>query len=592
MTMLNSPKSRCRLLHLAFIFGVLQCLFSSFSAALQVDHSDIRLLETNYNSALSTLDSKADQKLNLAEFLSVVAKDGLRTSAPAEDDKGLKFYLKGFRWNADDEKANPNWEPQGVTTWEDSLNGLGDRPADDSYKTAMAVAWKDTSSTSNKGIRVTFVVNGTAADSAQKRYGHILLVDEPSVSGDEIKFKAIPTSTEAGLIWHGSWLYVTDMKNGIRAFDLSHIWRVKNEVAPGVKYILPQARMYTPSFPERHKTFNFAFIALDRNSTPPGLLVGSWSEDPNQNTLLIKFPMDTSNRPLTIKEGDQLRSNANWAYEIDIERVIGITFANGYYYIARIPAIQGSSQPDRTAKGSLFVWRAGFTVDEAVGVLARAPGGIAYTKDQDELWSVGSRSGFRSIVAVKASNHIKGNNEQPITRTTSTNSATSTPTQADPTSSGLPPTGSLDPSLSEGTSGGGKSKAKIAGPIAGTLIGVGLVTGLIIFLLRKRRRTTKKTEEENTGTGNFYAGGQQGSNADGEIPVVKPELDANGKEQHYSELDTTAVPTEMKADTWENERQRAGRMPIRKPVPATLPAYYESHRGSYMQQPAELPSPT
>lgn len=133
---------------------------------------------------------------------------------------------KGFCWNSGD-MATKKWVPQGITQ---SAQG-------------WLVSWHNKN---NSQSRITLV------DNAHKTYRHIVLVD---TAGSNLG----PVGTHAGgIAWVGHYLYVADSGNGLRVFDLNHVWkadggkkdsgyRVENGKvhAAGYKYALPQVGSYT-----------------------------------------------------------------------------------------------------------------------------------------------------------------------------------------------------------------------------------------------------------------------------------------------------------------------------------------------------------
>jgi len=106
------------------------------------------------------------------------------------------------------------------------------------------VSWKDTTTNLTGGVRVTFVVNGTAEEGTPRKYAHVLLVNNVAQKkGGGVTFDTInPTNFSGAIVWYGRWLYVGDGMTGLRVFDMSHIWKVDSKDAFGMEYVLPQAR--------------------------------------------------------------------------------------------------------------------------------------------------------------------------------------------------------------------------------------------------------------------------------------------------------------------------------------------------------------
>lgn len=224
----------------------LLCIFTAPVFSQKLDSTNLTLVETTYNSTLPTLESDTiSTNYTLSQFLSnVVAKTGISAISTTDQDQSLRYYQTGFRWGPNDEANSSDWQPLSVSTWQDTGTDAELASVDNAWKGVMVVSWKDTATDGNGGVRVTFVVNGTGAEGAPKKYAHVLLVNNVAKKvGGGVTFDTIdPTNVGGGIVWYGGWLYLGDGKVGLRAFDTSHIWKVDSKNAFGMEYILPQAR--------------------------------------------------------------------------------------------------------------------------------------------------------------------------------------------------------------------------------------------------------------------------------------------------------------------------------------------------------------
>jgi hypothetical protein len=228
------------------------------ATAALLDPSDYRLQISSYNPMIAELSSKLESAtlgdvLDSATFKPLPAIDFMETTP---------WYIKGFRWSQKDPQDDKNsvWAPQGISTSADqgSFGGIVQGNND-----VIAVSWNDErnktggASEAGEGVRVTFVRKGSADGIPKSRaYIHVLLVEPFEDSAGEPNFRELVDVISGGLVWRGDWLYITDRELGLRVFDLSKIWRVKQGSQVGrsgndyyggeYPFVIPQAR-YAPS---------------------------------------------------------------------------------------------------------------------------------------------------------------------------------------------------------------------------------------------------------------------------------------------------------------------------------------------------------
>lgn len=123
-----------------------------------------------------------------------------------------------YRW---DRKAGYNdqgttgWYPQGITTSSDAYD-KGTYGKND----IILASWYDHDKDGvNKGVRISFI------DANTKKYRNVLLVVPATSAKGHITFHPVKVHA-GGIMWYGDKLYVVDTKNGIRIFDLNHIYQV------------------------------------------------------------------------------------------------------------------------------------------------------------------------------------------------------------------------------------------------------------------------------------------------------------------------------------------------------------------------------
>ncbi|KAF8454164.1 hypothetical protein BGX38DRAFT_1268063 [Terfezia claveryi] len=563
---------RCRSQFTAAV--TLLCIFTAPALSEKIDATNLTLVETSYNSKLSPLESDAiSTKYTLSQFLSnVVVKTGFSTVSTTDVDKNLRYYQTGFLWNPDEDANSSNWQPLAVSTWQDAVfNGTSAEldSVDNSWKGVTVVSWKDTVKGGNGGVKVSFVVNGTGVEGTQRKYSHVLLVNNVAKKKGGVTFDTInATDVRGGIVWYGGWLYLGDGKAGIRAFDLSHIWKVNSKDAFGMEYILPQARMYNPSgFPAGYRSFTFDIMSIDRNSTPPCLLVSNYEDNSDSMTLLAKWPLDGANGRLATKTADgNVVAFASWAYKISILAIQGMVFAHKKYYIGRLAIPTGSAVTgDMNERGQLWLWAPGEIVDPIDGVLPRGVGGLAYSPDGDYMWAVAAIDGSRGVVGINAGAYV-GKDLPPVTKVTPTASGTTSVSHAT--------------SQAESSETGMAGSKTNTGAIVGGVIG-GIAAGafLLWILLMYRRRKAARGTDQYPPPG--FAQGTDENYRKGEIPMLKSELDARSTQVNHVAAVTrsTGSNEHIEAlDEWEKKKAVA-RMPARKPAPMATPAAYDSVKG-------------
>ncbi|KAA8903109.1 hypothetical protein FN846DRAFT_69655 [Sphaerosporella brunnea] len=447
-------------------------VFLTLSGAVLLDETKYRLQLSSYNPVISKLASK----LSTASVGDVL-NSAIFQPLPAESFmESTPWYIKGFRWSENDPQDDTDnvWSPQSISTSADqgSYGGIVDNNSD-----VVAVSWNDqrnmtgSSSVSGNGVRVTFVRKGSADGIPKSRaYIHVLLV-EPFDDNGKPNFRELANVISGGLVWRGNWLYITDNQLGLRVFDLTQIWRVAQGTSIGLSgsdylggaypFVIPQAFTYKTVLPAK-VTFEPASASLDRNSTPPCIVIGE-STTPGENSTFAKFPLNNTSNLLA--SDSKNISTAVWAYQTNINHAEGITFARSSFWI--------TSNDGEYINGDVFRWNPGSWADQFSGMLPPGVQGISYKPDGDELWIVGSTIGKRYVMALSAS--MKNGTGVDAGNDAGSGGGNSTA----PSGSTVPaPTGNNN-KLSSG------AKAGIA---VGVLAGVGGLLAGVMVLLKKRKK--------------------------------------------------------------------------------------------------------
>lgn len=290
-----------------------------------------------------------------------------------------------------DDVSTEKWYPQGITTSADALDtGLYEN------KKVILIDWYDNTG-EGKGVRVSFI-DRTASGAAS--YRNVLLVEPYTDTSGNANFRAVKVHG-GGIMWYGNTLYVVDTSNGIRLFDLNHIYKVSVGAGIGRQsatvyeafdyaYVIPQSRNYKASAVT--PAMMWSFISLDRTTTPDSIVVGEYAADSSVPApRLLRFSIDYTTRLLTTTSGV---ATATWAYEVDVLRMQGATSINGKFYLSR--------SNGATTKGDLVTWVPG---NAEVIYSALAPGceDLSYNHNADELWTLSEHPGSRNFYAVEAS---------------------------------------------------------------------------------------------------------------------------------------------------------------------------------------------
>jgi hypothetical protein len=293
----------------------------------------------------------------------------------------VRFLAEGYRWDRADMRDR-EWYPQGVTTSADAS------PDADTYdgRRIAAVAWyaKRVDDAPSRGSRVSFL---DITDRAAPRYRHVLLVDRaPDGPIRPVRLHA------GGIVWLGPMMLVADTHGGMRVFDLAEILRVDPSAHDGYGYLLPQRLAYRAENADGAEPFRFSFVAVDRTSSGPQLVVGEYATG-QKSRRLMTLAVDESNprAPLRLTDGVVVPT----AVEDGVRQMQGALIIDGRRYASVGRGVHW--------RGSMWTWGPGESPHEHRASLAVGPEDLSYWPQRDEIWSASEEPGRRFVYAVHRS---------------------------------------------------------------------------------------------------------------------------------------------------------------------------------------------
>jgi hypothetical protein len=359
------------------------------TAATALTPANFRLKASSYSSLIGDLDAK----LPIATVANVV-DDANRTATSCT--ASASNLLASFCWNSGDESVT-YWIPQGITTSADAYSA-------GTYegRTVILASWyHDGTGGTDKGVRVSFV---DYSNPSAPTYRHTLLVEPYTRSDGQVSFRAINIHA-GGMFWYGYYLYVADTSNGLRVFDLRHIWQTSTTdgeaiglasdgsyQAFGYKYAVPQAFSYARSTTGGYANLTFSFASLDRTSSPDSVIVGEYAS-PGTGTRVVRFPIDYTNRMLTTSSDGY--AHATQAYDLSVTSMQGATAIDGKYYL--------STSDGASNKGDLATFAPDGSVVMHTDTLPIGPEDVSYWAGRDQLWSLTEYVNNRYVFAVRTS---------------------------------------------------------------------------------------------------------------------------------------------------------------------------------------------
>lgn len=359
----------------------------------------VHLRRTDENGAeIAALGALLGGSVGIEAVLGDLNRRGRRTWAPG------RAVRRAMTWDRAD-RATRRWWPQGISTCADlpdpdDSGGIGDTGAIGGRR-VLVVTWyaKDIGGP-HHGARVTFL------DLDTRRYRHVLLV-VPGLAADG-SVSLTPLKVHAGgIVWCGPYLHIAATARGFMTCRVDDIMRVPDHLGTGnsdqlgiegsevgrvstygYRYVLPVRFAYRAGTEEGEERLRYSFLSLDRESTPPALVVGEYGGR-SQTHRLGRFPLDPetgllaehedgTSRPLVLEEGGVLRAQ-------------GATVVRGDYYLT---VSQGPTTP-----GSVYVGRPG-AFRQHRWATPIGPEDITYWPSSDMFWSVTEHPRRRWVYAM------------------------------------------------------------------------------------------------------------------------------------------------------------------------------------------------
>ncbi|WP_127480022.1 hypothetical protein [Nocardioides pantholopis] len=330
----------------------------------------VRLSRTDENAAqIDALARAVGGRVALPTLLGDLNRRARRGWAP-----GLAVR-RALTWDAAD-RRDLGWWPQGITSSAEA--GRSDVPP------LLLVSWY---SKRQEGARISVL------DLDTRRYRHVLLVQptlEDGVPG------VAPLSVHAGgIVWDGEHLHVAATGRGFHTCRIDDLLRVPDGsplAASGYRYLLPVRYSYR-AVPEEGadegvERLRFSFLSLDRETSPPALVVGEYGNR-SQTRRLARFAVDPETQTLGVDPDGFSRPDL--AAEALPPRSQGVVVAAGRHYVTTShgPATPGSVHVGGPGALRRFRWAA-----------PMGPEDLTWWPETDLLWSVTEHPHKRWIYAM------------------------------------------------------------------------------------------------------------------------------------------------------------------------------------------------
>ncbi|GEP40368.1 hypothetical protein NPS01_40310 [Nocardioides psychrotolerans] len=351
-------------------------------------HPGLHLTRTEENvAAIDALAALLGGRIGLETMLGDLDRRGRRGFAP-----GLKVH-RSFTFDAAD-RRDERWWPQGISTSADASTSetIGGRRI-------VAVSWYAKKlpgdESGNHGSRLTFF------DLDTRRYRHVLLVVPTLEDG---RLVLAPLRAHAGgIVWSGPYVHVAATAKGFHTCRLDDLLRVTDDLAGpasgigieddrvsshGYRYVLPVRFAYSAVAADGEERLRYSFMSLDRETTPPSLLVGEYARG-KQTRRLARFALDPDTHLLSTAEDGLARPVL---LDDGTRRMQGAVMARGRLHVTTSEGPWGL--------GSLYVGPPG-ALRRHRWATPMGPEDITYWPSTDLLWSVSEHPRRRWIYAVR-----------------------------------------------------------------------------------------------------------------------------------------------------------------------------------------------
>ncbi|KAL8682523.1 MAG: hypothetical protein Q9186_001470 [Xanthomendoza sp. 1 TL-2023] len=338
-------------------------------------NKDIQLSQSGYSSLIKHLD----------DALPNVSVDKVVADANHE----MTITKGRYKWPAtkdDNEFDNESWYPQGISSSVDA----GDAKYTKNH--LFLVSWY-AKKNKEKGVRITFVNTSVSPP----KYRQVLLV-EPTGTSSKPSFKTVGVHA-GGIAWYGSLLYVADTDNGVRIFDVDHIYKVKDGDgagrqsngdyhAYGYKYVLPQVRKFKVHGDPKDHEYTYSCLALDRTSNPPAIVFGEYYHAADGDASRVaRFDLDSTTHLLKVNS-DNIATASKVLLHGE-HRVQGAITVNGRYFLSQSNGDDGSD---------IIGYTVGDKSSKQYHLLPPGSEDLTYDGDAKILWTLTEHVGERYII--------------------------------------------------------------------------------------------------------------------------------------------------------------------------------------------------
>ena len=295
-----------------------------------------------------------------------------RTWAPG------RAVRRALAWERTDARDR-TWWPQGISS---SAEACPDPDVDTvEGRRLLVTTWY---SKAGAGARVSFV------DLDRLRYRHVLLVRAVLDDTGTAAVEPVPVHA-GGIVWDGPRLHVAATRRGFHTFDVRDILRVpeahRDLGTHGHRYLLPLRSSQRGGVDGDRERLRHSFLSLDREASPPHLLVGEYGSA-RQTRRLARFLLDAEGEPVA---GDDGLARAQTIDDATMVRTQGVAVARGRHHLT---SSQGPWTPGTVYVGEPGAWRAHrFAVP-------MGPEDLTWWPSRDELWTLTEHPGRRWLVAL------------------------------------------------------------------------------------------------------------------------------------------------------------------------------------------------
>ena len=350
----------------------------------------LHLTRTDENvAAIDVLAGLLGGRVGLGGVLGDLDRRGRRAVAPG------RAVHRALTWDRAD-RATPYWWPQGISTSADAS-----ATEEVAGRRLVVVTWyakPRPGEVEHPGARISVL------DVDSRRYRHVLVV-VPELAADG-SVRLTPLRIHAGgIVWCGPYLHLAATGRGLVTCHVDDLLRVPDTAAGdrgrlgvdgtrvsthGYRYLLPVRFAYRPHGAQGEERLRYSFLSLDRQVTPPELVVGEYARGA-QTRRLARFPLEADS--LLLSEDDAGRA-VPLLLGSGVAQTQGAAVAGGAYYLTTShgPVTPGAVQVGRPGHFRRHRW-----------ATPPGPEDIAYWPSQDLLWSVTEHPHRRWIFSMRRS---------------------------------------------------------------------------------------------------------------------------------------------------------------------------------------------